>query len=369
MIILGGNKINILYILYFNAPMGGLHENVYNSAKYMKKMGCNVTVMVKAGQFEQKLKSIGLSTIITNFEDLDSDIKLLENHENNFDIIHFHPGRARLVALEYGQKYDIPLIYTVHGKWHGQLNQFIDKVSMVITVSSGVSDYIKSTLNVSPEKFHVIPNGFDPELYSEVIKKKTNATLKIGYVTRFDEDKSFILEILKIINEYLSTFYKQKIQLYIIGSGTLKKDFIKFTDNQFKKSIHESIDLGWLQGKDLVNAYNNCDIIIAPGRSAIEAMALAKPVIAVGSKNYIGLIDESSWQYGVYNNFGGIGNQSKEHIFEKIIQDLNCLLNNENNIKKYGQLSNKIAYMIYNDNYIQSKLFNIYKLALSTKYL
>lgn len=31
--------MNLLYIVHFHAPMGGLHENVYSSALYMKKQG------------------------------------------------------------------------------------------------------------------------------------------------------------------------------------------------------------------------------------------------------------------------------------------------------------------------------------------
>ena len=48
--------MNILYIVHFNAPMGGLHENVYSSALFMKKQCCNVYVMLKPGPLQKRLK-------------------------------------------------------------------------------------------------------------------------------------------------------------------------------------------------------------------------------------------------------------------------------------------------------------------------
>lgn len=362
-------SINILYILYFNAPMGGLHENVYNSAKFMKKRGIHVTVMVKDGPFKEKLNKEGISTITTDFENINIDLALLEESKQFFDVIHFHPGKARHIALSFGEKYNIPLVYTVHGKWHGQLNQFIDRLSAVVSVSEGVNDYTKNSINMYHEKFHVVPNGFDTDLYNSVSKNNVSGTINIGYITRFDEDKKFILDVLKKVTDYLSRYYKRKVCIHIVGAGTLKDDFKKTTKVQLSESIHELLDRGWLQGEKLVNAYNACDIVIAPGRSAIEAMALKKPVIAVGSKNYIGLINKKTWQYGIYNNFGGIGNKSDESLDQSIENDLDTLLIVNDNIDKYGAFSYNIAQVNYKDSVIQQRLLDIYKLILNASKL
>lgn len=366
---MGVISINILYILYFNAPMGGLHENVYNSAKFMKNNGCNVTVMVKPGPFANKLNNIDINTITTDFEDLDSDIELLENSNLNLDIIHFHPGKGRFVALDYSAKYNIPLVYTVHGKWHGQLNLFIKQLDAVITVSEGVNDYIKSKIPTSHEKFHIIQNGYDTNIFSNPDFKNISDTIHIGYVTRFDDDKSFIIDVLYQITNYLSHYYKQKVNIFLIGSGTLKESFVKKVNELLKESIHEVKDYGWLQGEKLTNAYSVCDIIIAPGRSAIEGMASGKPVIAVGSKNYIGLINKKTWQFGVYNNFGGIGNKFDDYLDGHIENDMDTLLLDTKNINKHGHFAHEIAKVIYDDNIIQEKLLDIYKLILNAQTL
>jgi len=349
--------------------MGGLHENVYNSAKFMSNNGAQVTVMLKDGIFKDKLNKEGIPTIVINFEDVDNDLNLLEKYNQIFDIIHFHPGKARYVALEFAKKYNIPLVYTVHGKWHGQLNQFIDKLSAIVTVSEGVNDYIKQSINLFPEKFHVIPNGFDSGLYIPNHKNNINKNLSIVYVTRFDEDKEFILNVLSKINTYLNSYYKHKIFIYLVGDGTLKDSFKKNTIKQLSESIHELVDCGWLQGAKLVNAYNACDIVIGPRRSAIEAMALGKPVIAIGSKNYSGLIKTESWQQGVYNNFGGIGNKSEECLDQLIESDLDTLLFINENIDKYGAFSYNIAQINYKDKIIQQKLLNLYELILNASKL
>lgn len=344
--------------------MGGLHENVFNSALFMRDKNCNVTILLKDGPLKEKFNDYGINTFTTDFENIDNDMAILEKCNIKFDLIHFHPGKSRFVAIEFSKKYNIPTIYTVHGKWHGKLKTFINDLSAVVTVSEGISDYLKSTLNISSEKYNTIPNGFNPNLFHSPVFYKEKEIITIGYITRFDEDKKFILDILQQVNDYLSKYYRFQVRILLVGDGSLKEQFMLETKNSLASSLHYVEDLGWLQEKDLRNAYASCDIVVAPGRSVIEAMATGKPVIAVGSKNYIGLINKETWQYGVYNNFGGIGNKHEDYNQNKLYNDLDSLLLNTNNILEYGKFSYHLAQKNFNDNDIQYNLYKLYKLTL-----
>lgn len=50
--------------------------------------------------------------------------------------------------------------------------------------------------------------------------------------------------------------------------------------------------------------YEKADLVIASGRSALEAMALKKPVVAVGERFYVGPISEETFEKAKSTNFG-----------------------------------------------------------------
>src|SRR5699024_2446698 len=111
----------------------------------------------------------------------------------------------------------------------------------------------------------------------------------------------------------------------------------------------------------------DCDIIIAPGRSAIEGMACGKPVIAVGSKIYIGLITQQNWQSAVYSNFGGAGKKFADYEVASIENDLDYLLDDKDNINRLGSFGNEVARQFFDADYINKKLFGLYKISMLNK--
>lgn len=355
--------MKILYLLHFNAPMGGLHENVYSSALYMNSKKNDVYVVLKEGPLQRRLQEKGIYTIISDYENIVHTLKLIDEQNVKFDIIHAHPGRSRNTALHYSVKNNIPLIMTYHGMWMDSLNQYIDKVSAIVCVSEGIKDYIKTAVGEQYEKFYVMPNGYNDSFYNTAqlfYEKETSAPINISFISRLDQDKEFIMSIFKIGLRHLSNKDNRPIKFNIIGDGNLKNDFLKECEDILNNSIHTLKFEGWLVDDRLKEAYLNSDIVIAPGRSVIEAMACGKPVISVGSKKYIGLIKHDNWKSGVYNNFGGFGNKFDDYQKGTIENDLDILLNNTKNINLIGKFSHDIATEYYKEDSINEKLYRLY---------
>ncbi|AKG73422.1 glycosyltransferase family 4 protein [Salinicoccus halodurans] len=357
--------MKILYLLHFNAPMGGLHENVYDSAVFMKNRNHDVYVLLKEGDFQKRLEERGIKTIITDYKYISLTLKAVESTRINFDIIHTHPGPSRKAALHLSKRYNIPLIITYHGMWTDSLKLYIERVDAIVSVSEGVQDFVRSQVSTDSKKFHVIPNGFDPSIYSDLLTfDETQNNLKIGLFTRLDKDKEFILNIFKIALTHLQTKVDYKITVNIVGSGSLKEEFLEECRDILYSTPHEIQFYGWLTDNELKNAYLDCDIVIAPGRSVIESMASGKPTIAVGSKKYIGLIAYDNWIEGVYNNFGGYGNKFDDYVEGNIEADLDFLLDDKNNINLLGKFSHTIAHNYFNSEKIQEKLLSLYQILI-----
>ncbi|CAM4186821.1 glycosyltransferase family 4 protein [Jeotgalicoccus halotolerans] len=364
--------MNLLFIVHFHAPMGGLHENVYSSALYMKKQGCEVYVLLKPGPLEERLRAQGIHTILAEFgagvTAVKTCIEQLENMNVKFDLIHFHPGLSKYPALKYGWENDIPLVETYHGMWHDDLNKHAGKLDAIVTVSEGIKLNLQSRLKRLHDRYYVIPNGYDSSLFTEpVYHDKNKKELNVGFVTRLDDDKQFIMDILLLAVNHLKKKQDIKINIHMIGDGTQKEEFMRLSEEMLSDTGHSIIFKGWLTDKNLRDAYLECDLIIAPGRSAIEGMASGKPVIAAGSKNYIGLIKHDNWQFGIYNNFGGTGFKFAVYELGSVERDLDYLIDNRERIRPLGEFSYKIASQFFDADKLNQKLLNLYEILVLGK--
>src|SRR5699024_265151 len=263
--------MNLLYIVNFHAPMGGLHENVYASALYMKKQDCNVYVVLKPGRLQERMEGKGIHTITTDFSDADATMENIENTGVLFDLVHFHPGPSKYPALKYSGKYDIPLIETYHGIWMDDLEDHLDQLDAIITVSEGIKNHLQKQIDRHHEKYYVMPNGYDSSLFDQPkYYDGESGEITIGFVTRLDKDKQFIMDILLLAVNHIKTRPDIRINVHMIGDGTHRDEFMELCQNMLKNTEHTIQFKGWLVDEELKDAYLDCDIIIAPGRSAIE---------------------------------------------------------------------------------------------------
>src|SRR5699024_6139257 len=355
--------MNLLYIVNFHAPMGGLHENVYASALYMKKQGCTVYVVLKPGRLQQRMEAEGIHTITTDFSDSAETLESIENVDVSFDLVHFHPGPSKYPAVKYAEKYNVPLIETYHGIWLDDLEEHIDELDAIITVSEGIKSHLQSRIDKHCEKYYVMPNGYDSSLFDQPkYHDEESGEINIGFVTRFDKDKQFIMDVLLLAVNHIKNKTDNKINIHMIGDGTHRDEFLELCQRMLKDTEHTIQFKGWLVDEELKNAYLDCDIIIAPGRSAIEGMACGKPVIAVGSKIYTGLITQQNWQSAVYGNFGGAGKKFADYELGSVENDLDYLLDDKGNINYLGKFGHEVARQFFDSDKINQELFNLYRI-------
>lgn len=353
--------MHILFSVHFNSPQGGLHENVFSTVAYSLDKGYKTTVLCKEGPFAERLRRKGSQVIITDFESIDNTVeKVLFEKVSNFDVIHTHPGPSRKVAMILADRLDLPIVMTFHGMWLDSIIRYSDKLSAIITVSEGVKDFLKNKVNKNSHKFVVIPNGVDRKTFKppKSLKLKKNK-LNISLVTRLDKDKEFIIKLFYEALSFTNENYKSEVNWTIVGTGTelekIKKEVLTITQAKHKVNF-----VGWQTGKKLKTYYQKSDIVIAPGRSALEAMACGKPVIAIGSKKYNGLVTKNNWLEGVYSNFGGFGNKFDDYVRGTIEKELEILIENQQIRKDLGKLGLLITEQFYDERVINGKIVALY---------
>ena len=63
------------------------------------------------------------------------------------------------------------------------------------------------------------------------------------------------------------------------------------------------------------------DLVIGAGRVAVEALQLNTPILAIGEKQYMGILDKSNIKKAQISNFGDCA-LDESHDFKKISKDL-----------------------------------------------
>lgn len=361
--------LNILLIVFFNHPRSGLQENIRATIVLILKQGHSCTLLCREGLFADEIRALGVSVVTTDFtEDGNAAAVSQLNAANTlspFHLVHTHPFHSRKIAQQLTKQWNVPLVTTIHGRYTDDLEINHADFSTIFTVSNGIRDYLIE--HVGPDiAQHIVvaPNGVQlnnfpkPQSTGAFVDLDTAITPKIALVSRFDKDKTFILDtFVEAIRELVAR--NAKFKLVLVGQGTMQLQLIQ----QLTELVGQDIDYrGWLTGKALVQAYYAADIVVAPGRCALEAMASGKPTIAIGSKGYSGLINAENWQNGVYSNFGGIGNQESDYPEHALANDIEPLLTNELKRQQLGQFSRQLVELFYDEDAINHKTLGVYRM-------
>ena len=147
-----------------------------------------------------------------------------------------------------------------------------------------------------------------------------------------------------------------------MGEGTLKEEIQHHVKKIINKNQNFVSFVGWKEGSELVYEYVKSDIVIAPGRCALEAMSCGKPVIAIGSKGYVGLIDKENWLKGVYANFGGIGNKIDDYIEGSIENDIKRIIESEQLRKNLEELGPNLIHLYFKEEEANENLLKFYSI-------
>lgn len=360
--------MHVLLTVFFNSPIGGLQENIYATAAYLKEKNNEVTVVCKEGVFADRLRAIGVTVVVTDYA-LFSYYSVLErikdiNSRRKISLVHCHPFSSRRLGVIVSRVLAIPCVVTMHGKYTDEIRKNISFFDTVFTVSEGIRRYLVKEAEIPEENIHVVPNSVDTDIFDcDFSQNYQSDDLIFSLVTRLDADKKFILDVFCKIVSYVSRKYSKKIIWNIVGDGKLKADFLKSVTSLAKGN--SVVYKGWLEGRDLRNEYSRSSVVIGPGRCALEAMSCGTPTIALGSASYSGLVGPDTWQKAVYSNFGGVGVEQVDDIEKRIEADLDILMSEPARRRQLGLFSKKIIDRFFRNDVAQERLYGFYEIICS----
>ena len=309
-------RLSILQVLPIDiAHVSGVRRHIVELSENLEKFGNDVTVVALSskssinGPHQKSIKRIiydtpKRETLINNsvfWLRMGRAFRCL----SDWDVVHIHGAQASLLKMTMNK----PLIATNHGleplftRYYltvphfflhrlvglAAYNLFPDKI---IAVSTKVQRELKEFYRVPESKIQIIPDGVDTEKFRPLTQDKIvdfqqrfnldedRVLLFVGHPTRLKNLHGLLLALARVIKE------NADVKLLVVGNlaqgengGVINKIIEK---NSLRKHV---VFTGFLDGEDLVYAYNSSEALVLPsfyegcGLAYLEAMSCGLPVI------------------------------------------------------------------------------------------
>jgi phosphatidylinositol alpha-mannosyltransferase len=235
---------------------------------------------------------------------LSSKVKEVLEREN-FDVIHLHEPLMPMLCtnvLRFSQTANIGTFHASHGrpgynlakpfgKW--LLKKWFRRIHGKIAVSKPAVDFAHEHF---PGYYNIIPNGVDLDRFSPdvaPIEEFCDDKLNILFVGRLEKRKGlqYLLQAFVQVKREIPN-----CRLIVVGPGTrLRRKYDKLVA---KRGLKDVVFTGFVAYDELPRYYKTADVFCAPatGRESfgiilLEAMAVAKPIVASNIEGYASVID------------------------------------------------------------------------------
>jgi glycosyltransferase involved in cell wall biosynthesis len=307
-------RIGLLADVY-KPHISGVTNFVYQHKKALEDQGHKVFVFTLGNlDYEDEelriIRSPAIPLSDTGYYLNFSFSRTARNKCKTMDVLHAnHPFITGRIAVRYGQRYGIPVVYTNHTRYdlyaqhylpllpdtlahtflEAYLPSFTSQCDLVIAPSKGLYDVLRS-YGVT---FHIeiVPNGIDLEPFRNPSTRRTKAELGLPesakvmiYVGRIAPEKNlaFLLRAFAAVSQELPETY-----LLLVGDGS-ETDNLK--DQAQKSGIGEKVIFtGCVKYEDVPGYLHMADAFVTASVtevhpfSVIEAMAVGLPVLGIES--------------------------------------------------------------------------------------
>lgn len=308
---LGGPTYNVSYLTKYMAPdyetllVGGMNDKSEACSDYIvQKLG------IHAIKISEMMRSINGYNDVVAYEKIKSIIKRYKP-----DIVHTHASKAGVLGRQAAISCGVPVIvHTFHGHiFNSYFNKYVTetfrkieqhyaKRTSAIVAISDIQKYELSEIYkiAPPEKFRVIPMGFDLNRFQENKAMKRDAFRKqydiaddeiavsiVGRLVPVKNHRMFIDSIRKV-----KSLTNKKVRGIIVGDGDLRDGLLEYASlhgltsstPEHKVPNSDLIFTSWIKDADYVFAGSEISALTSLNEgtpvSIIESQAANVPVVS-----------------------------------------------------------------------------------------
>ena len=308
---LGGPTYNVSYLTKYMAPdyetllVGGMNDKSEACSDYIvQKLG------IHAIKISEMMRSINGYNDVVAYEKIKSIIKRYKP-----DIVHTHASKAGVLGRQAAISCGVPVIvHTFHGHiFNSYFNKYVTatfqkieqhyakRTSAIVAISDIQKYELSEVYKIAPpEKFRVIPLGFDLNRFQENKAMKRDAFRKqydiaddeiavsiVGRLVPVKNHRMFIDSIKNVKNKT-----NRKVRGVIVGDGDLRDGLIEYANlhgltsstPEHKVPNSDLIFTSWIKDADYVFAGSEISALTSLNEgtpvSIIESQAANVPVVS-----------------------------------------------------------------------------------------
>jgi peptidoglycan/xylan/chitin deacetylase (PgdA/CDA1 family)/glycosyltransferase involved in cell wall biosynthesis len=254
--------------------------------------------------------------------------------ERDIHVVHAHSRAASWVAFFATRLSRVPLVSTLHmlQPAHRSVRLFSVYGEQVTAVSPSVEENALRVLGLERARLHLVPNGTDLERFrpgvSPVDARRALGLPEEGTIIalvgrlsgpRGPLAKFVVSEVFPRIHAAVPT-----ARLIVVGGMRGAEDFPAVV-----AAANQRLGGEWVRylghQDDVRTALCAADVVVGAGRSAINALAVGRPVVAHGETHYVGVVSEETAEECRRTNFGDSGDRRPTDP-ERMAADIIALL-------------------------------------------
>lgn len=375
--------LRILMVLdQFN--VGGTETHILTTVRELMRRRIHVVVVGRKGEMMDAFAALGCPLYELNFvtdqylenraeeKGIIGQLKQIINIEG-INLIHAHQIPSGHFAMMASEQLRIPVVFTVHGHYSTLEAEILKQSQSLICVSPSVY----KNLPVKDVTTHLIPNGVDTVQFNERPYVQPELRKELGiletaplvmYAGRLSWEKADICRDMIEACRQLREEHFPDIHLLIVGEGRQSESI-----SDLVKEVHEQAGEEFIHllgnSLNMPRYYSISDAVVGTGRTAIEALASRRPVIAIGIKGFIGHVHPGNYEATWYSWFGD--HQAEEMwSVPKIKHSLQHVLNlSDEECEEQGWVSRNFVKGKFDIHKTTDALLEVYKDVLHRQFL
>ena len=362
--------------------IGGAETHIVELSKQLKSEGHDIAIVSNGGVYVPEITVAGIRHYEAplhrrDVKDMLRARSILRDviRKEQPDVVHAH---ARIPAFLCGtlhKKMGFPFVTTAHWVFDskGMLRYLTDWGQRTVAVSNDIKDYLIREYGIPQEHISITINGIDTEKFSPGISRD-NILKEFGldgtkpivsYVSRMDEDRALVArQMISIVPELDRAV--PGIQLLIAGGGNVFEE-LKAESQRINREIGRTCVVMTGPRTDINEIAAAGDVFVGVSRSALEAMAAAKPVIVAGNEGYQGLFTPDKLEEARLGNFCCRGCPMSEA--ERLLADLTEVMGYSAEQKKQlGEYGRQVIFQYYSVRRMAKDCLDMYEQVRKKKY-
>jgi peptidoglycan/xylan/chitin deacetylase (PgdA/CDA1 family)/glycosyltransferase involved in cell wall biosynthesis len=290
-------------------------------------------------------------------------------------LVHAHSRAACWVAYFATRRSRVPLVSTLHAiqPLHPSARAFSVYGEAAMAVSASVRENAIAGLGLPPERVHLVPNGVDLDRFQpggDAMEARRALGLPaddavIALIGRLSGPRgpiatAVVAEVMPRVRNSVPG-----ARLIVVGGASPPAGFAAALERANAGAGAGRVrHLGHVA--DVRPALAAADVVIAAGRSALEAMASGRPVVALGETHYVGVLDDTTAEEGRRSNFGDTG-ERRPLDAGGVAADLAALLGDAGRRRRLGEWGRSFVARHYDARVVWRQAEAVYRQARAAR--